>query len=196
MILKFNSEKDNLFFSSDLHCLHKNICYGTSTWDNKEESTRKFKHSNEMTNHIIDNINNTVGIEDHLFLLGDLLFNFKGVDVYTKIINRINCNNIYLLFGNHDNRANLQEAAYSSTKKIIVSDYLEIEVDKILICMLHYPMEEWNDRHGRSIHLFGHVHSRLPHGNRRIDVGIDNYFKLFGEYKPFSWKEITKLLDL
>lgn len=194
-MLKFNTENDNLYFSSDLHCLHKNICYGTSVWDDKESSTRRFDNPNQMTDIIIDNINQTVSIDSVLFLLGDLLFNFKSSETYTKIINRINCETIYILYGNHDNRNNLIEGAYSSNKKVVVLDYLEIMVDKTLVCMLHYPMEEWNDRHGKSYHLFGHVHGRIPHGNNRLDVGIDNYFKLFGSYKPFSWKEIKRLLQ-
>lgn len=194
-MLKFDSTKRDLYFSSDLHCLHKNICYGTSVWENKEETTRKFDTPNEMTNHIIDNINNMVKFEDVLFLLGDLLFNYKDPKTYERILNRINCNQIHLLYGNHDNKVNLNEAVLNSSKIITMDDYLEVTIDKSLISLFHYPIEEWNNRHGKSYHLFGHVHGRIPHSNNRLDVGIDNAYKLFGEYRPFSWKEINNLLN-
>ena len=198
-MIKFNPKKDyKIFFSSDLHGLHKNICYGTSNWDNKENSTRKFDNPNSMTDVIIDNINKLVSYDDKLFLLGDLLFHYKDVDSYIRFLNRINCNNMFLLYGNHDHRENLRQACLiinDYNKKISISDYLEIEIDGKLICMSHYPMARWNNRHNkRSYMLFGHEHGKFDNGELSLDVGIDNAFKLFREYRPFSWKEVQTIL--
>jgi calcineurin-like phosphoesterase family protein len=194
-MLKLKSSEDSqVWFSSDLHCLHKNICYGTSVWDDKETNCRRFDNPNQMTDIIIDNFNKLVQLEDHLFLLGDLLFHYKDEDTYKRLLSRFNCNNIYLLYGNHSHRNNLFKAYSEDLRIIDLQDYLEIEIDGKLICMSHYPMESWNDRHQTSYMLHGHEHGRNRIIPRRLDVGIDNYFKLFGEYKPFNWKEIKNIL--
>jgi calcineurin-like phosphoesterase family protein len=185
---------DNLYFSSDLHINHVNICYSTSSWNNKETSTRKFDSINQMNEAILCNINKIVDFNDHLFLLGDHLFRFKSVKDYETLFNRFICNNIYILFGNHCNRNNLKETCNNLEKIKFIGDYLEIEVGGKLLCMFHYPVESWNDRHQTSYMLHGHEHGKNRTIPRRLDVGIDNYFKLFGSYKPFSWKEIQKIL--
>ena len=48
-MIKLSLQKGyNIFFSSDLHGYHKNICYGTSTWSDKDEACRKFDTPEEM----------------------------------------------------------------------------------------------------------------------------------------------------
>lgn len=67
-----------------------------------------------------------------------------------------------------------------------------IQIDKTLVFMSHFPSEGVRyDK--RSIHVHGHVHGTYPNGSR-LDVGIDNAFKTLGEYKPFSWEEVKKLI--
>lgn len=193
-MLKFNITETSLWYSSDLHCLHKNICYGTSRWDNKEGNTRMFDDPNQMTDHIIGNINDLVKPDDHLFLLGDLLFHYKDVDTYLRLINRFNCNNIYLLYGNHDHRNNLAEVLKHTNKIKFLGDYLEITVNGVLFCMQHYPIENWNDRHHTSYMLHGHNHGNNRIIPRRLDVGIDSMYKLTKEYKPFSYEDILKYI--
>lgn len=193
-IIKLKEQNNNYFFSADIHGLHKNICYGTSVWEDKEKNCRKFDTPNEMTDTIINNFNSIIKKEDYLFLLGDLLFHYKDKDSYERFLNRFNCNNVFLLYGNHCHRENLKEACDNIDKVKFLGDYLEVEIDGKLICMSHYPMSRWNNRHKSSYMLFGHEHGRFDNGENSLDVGIDNYFKLFGDYKPFSWGEIKKIL--
>lgn len=193
-MLKFKGNND-IFFSSDIHALHKNICYGTSIWNDKEVSCRRFDTPNEMTNYIIDNINKQINLDSHLFLLGDLLFHYKDSDTYERLLNRFNCDNIYLLYGNHCHRENLAKSCENLSKIKYIGDYLEVEIDGKLVCLSHYPMDSWNDRHQTSYMLHGHEHGKNRIIPRRLDVGIDNYFKLFGDYKSFSWNEIRKIMN-
>lgn len=195
-MLKFKTSEDQLFWSSDIHAYHKNITRGVSKWDRLtlNESTRDFATPKEMTDHIIENINDKISFDSHLFLLGDLLFHNKSIDSYLELIDRFRCDNIYILCGNHCHRENLKEACELSNEVKFFGDYLEIEVDKVLVCMSHYPMESWNDRHGKSYMLHGHEHGNNRVIQRRLDVGVDNYFKLFRKYKPFSWEEIKDIL--
>lgn len=202
------------------HYWHKNITYGVSVWKDKENNCRRFDTTQEMSSHIVDQINKYVGQDDILIHLGD--WSFGGINNIWNFRNRIICKNIHLILGNHDksilNDRTLPNCFYTNSgyfstielenlskneaycsvgaQEIFTSvqNYLEIQIDNTLICNLHYPMQEWNDRFKRSYHLFGHVHGRIPHGNGRLDVGMDYAFKVLGEYKPFSWKDITKLL--
>lgn len=199
-MIKINSRESNIWVSSDIHGLHKNICYGTSSWDDKESSTRMFDNPNQMTDHLIDQINKYVKTTDVLFLLGDLLFHYKDVDSYKRFIMRINCLEIFMCYGNHCHRDNLNKAIeelnYESDKLISIQDYMEVQIDGRLICMMHYPIHEWNNRHKASYMLHGHSHGKWdddqPKG--RLDVGMDTAFKIFGEYRPFSWNEIKEIL--
>jgi len=193
-MLKF-ANGDNLYFTSDIHGLHKNICYGTSIWDDKENNCRKFDNPNQMTDHIIDNINKEVKPDDHLFDLGDLLFHYKDVDSYRRFLNRFTCNNIYLLYGNHAHRENLAEACYDLPKIKFIGDYLEIQVGGKLICMSHYPFTYWNDAHRESWNLFGHIHGKYVSEKKQLDVGIDSAFMVYGEYRPFSYNEIKTIMN-
>lgn len=54
----------------------------------------------------------------------------------------------------------------------------------------------WNKNHKGSIHLYGHSHANAEHtiNGKSMDVGIDNAFKIFGEYRPFGFSEILHLL--
>jgi calcineurin-like phosphoesterase family protein len=114
----------------------------------------------------------------------------------TQFRRRIICNNIHLILGNHDHHIEdldkgLQEL-FSS-----VDYYREINVGKKRLVLSHYSHRIWNGSHFGALHLYGHSHSNLehlPHG-KSMDVGVDNAFKLLGEYRPFSFKEILSFLD-
>lgn len=217
--MKLNSSDRKIWFTSDSHYWHKNITYGESVWPSKDMSTRRFDTTQEMSNHIVEQINKYVAEDDILFHLGD--WSFSGINNIWNFRKQLKVKEIHLLIGNHDNHIvknyelpNVRRVEpYSSILedgKPISGEYpdyveaqtifksvnkmLEIEIDGIGLHLLHYPLESWNSRHGKTIHLHGHTHGNLPIKEGRLDVGIDNAFKLFGEYKPFSWEEIKTLL--
>lgn len=78
----------SVFFTSDLHLGHKFVA-----------NTRKFMSVDEHDQHIIDNINEYVDRRDKLFVLGDVAFTREG---FHKLA-QVNCRNLELIFGNHDN---------------------------------------------------------------------------------------------
>lgn len=215
-MLNLKSKDRNIWFMSDSHYYHKNITYGESVWNNKETGCRRFDTTQEMSSYIVDQINKYIKQDDLVFFLGD--WSFGGINNIWNFYNRLVCKNIHFILGNHDHHIKenkiLPNCRYDNYYNIIsyqegifnpnsvrakdlflsVQYYLEVVIDEILVCLMHYPLEEWNNRHRQSYHLFGHVHGRLSHGNGRLDVGFDNAFKLFGEYKPFSWEDINRLL--
>ena len=117
-----------LFFTSDTHYNHANICTATTTWVGAENLTRKFNTLNHMNDTLVNNINELVGENDVLIHLGD--WSFGGFEKISEFRNRIICKNIHLTYGNHDhhihnNKEDIQEI-FSTTQ-----DYLFLDVGSL-----------------------------------------------------------------
>lgn len=188
-----------VFFSSDTHYNHANICKATSSWPDTSK-TRDFKSLEHMNSTVVDNINSMVGEDDILFHLGD--WSFGGFDKIKEFRNRIICKNIHLILGNHDhhienNIENIRDM-FSS-----VNHYLELkiripssvrpgEIDRFKFILCHYPIASWNGMNYGDIHLHGHVHlpknQRISEG-RAMDVGMDG-----NEYSPLGLFKVLNLL--
>jgi len=189
----------NIYFSSDLHGWHKNICKATSTWP--EGGQRDFNSVEEMNNTIIDNINKCVMLDDIFFILGDLTFGHP-YNLYV-LRSKINCKNIYVILGNHDRNLRDNKPIKSESKGLIypqslfteVINHKEIYADKQKIVMNHFAFKVWNQSHHGSWNLYGHSHGSLPPKGKQLDVGIDNAFNILGEYRPFSFDEIKSIMD-
>lgn len=180
---------ENVYFSSDLHLRHQKVIdYG-----------RDFENIEQMNTHIIDEINRTVGKNDLLVLLGDTIMIDKD---YAWFLDAINTNYVIILFGNHCGVGRLTDVFNSLqfNKLLYIGYYLELAVDKQIVCCSHYPMFNWNYQEDGSFGLHGHLHSdenplvKEIHKYKSMDVGLDSYYKIFGEYSVFSFTEIKELL--
>ena len=176
---------DNVYFSSDLHLRHEDII----------KKGRKFTDVEQMNKHIIDEINKKVGENDLLVLLGDTIMIEKD---YDWVLDQLNCNNIILLIGNHCNDLKIDNL--TNPKVIYKGYYCELVINGQIICCSHYPMFHWNYQEVGAFHLHGHLHGdtsrilRRIHRYKSMDVGIDNYYKLYGTYSIFSIQKIHKIL--
>lgn len=209
MSLKFKSKETKVFWFSDPHFYHTNICTATSEWKDKS-GCRDFVSTEAMTSYIINEINNTVGSDDVLFCLGD--WSFGGIENIKKSRDRIVCKNIHLVLGNHDHNIEgnkkfdgilLQELFTS------VSHYLKVSVDGQLIVMSHFPMISWEKSYASSWMLHGHTHGTLYNNqtiqwggddywyktSKILDVGIDSIHMLSNTYKPLSFQQIRKIMN-
>lgn len=113
-----------LWWTSDTHYGHANICSATTTWQEPNRS-RKFDSLDDMNTGLVDNINRLVGPDDILFHLGDWSFGgIKNIEIFR---NRINCKNIHLVLGNHDHHI---ERDTDNTRRLFasVNQYLELKV--------------------------------------------------------------------
>ena len=148
---------------------------------------------------ILDRINETVGVDDTLYILGD--FTFRGgkpIEYRSRII----CKDVHLILGNHDKRTN-----YEVFRDGTISGFASVQdVKEIIYCnqriyLSHYAARVWPASHKGSYMLYGHSHSKLDHEDRNsprktLDVGVDNttnYNKPFAQ--PWSFKEIQKLFN-
>lgn len=202
MKLKLESNQQ-IYFSSDTHYMHSNICRGTTKWRNDDGSipinlTRNFKTIDEMNNTLVDNINSKISENDILFHLGD--WSFGGFEYIEEFRKRIKCKNIHLILGNHDhhierNKHNIRSIFTS------VHQYLELCLVKTNVSgslthynfiLMHYPIASWNNMKRGVIHLHGHVH--LPYNQKiaagkAMDVGVDG-----NNLDPYSLTDIITIM--
>lgn len=178
---------DNVFISSDLHLRHQSVInFG-----------RDFSDLDQMNNYIIGEINRKVGKNSLLILLGDTIMVDKD---YNWFLSEIVCENVIMLYGNHCNRGRLLDAFIESDKLLYAGDYLELNIEGQIVCCQHYPSFNWNYQDQNSISVHGHLHAdendvvKEIHKYKSMDCGIDNYYKLFGEYSVFSFEQIKELL--
>ena len=197
--MKIELKKDQrIFFTSDTHYNHSNICSATTKWEGASNLTREFNSLDHMNQVLVDNINNMVGEDDILIHLGD--FSFGGFDKIQEFRSRILCKNIHLVLGNHDHHI---ERNKEGVQKLFssVQNYLRLEVRKqvtkaqtdkhIFVCM-HYPIASHHDMNQGVIHLHGHVHLpshlRIAEG-KAMDVGVDG-----NGLEPLSLGEILMIM--
>jgi calcineurin-like phosphoesterase family protein len=188
-----------LFFTSDTHYAHSNICSATTKWEGASNLTRQFDSLDKMNDTIVNNINNMVDEDDILIHLGD--FSFGGFDKIQEFRSRIVCKNIHLVLGNHDHHIERNKEGVQSLFSS-VQDYLRLEVRKpvsktmmerfTFVCM-HYPIASWHDMNQGVIHLHGHVHLpshlRIAAG-KAMDVGVDG-----NNLEPISLDEVLSLME-
>lgn len=199
--MKLTATKDqNIFFTSDTHYNHKNICRSVSNWRDEDgnvpvNQTRDFKSLDHMNDYIVNSINSKVGENDILFHLGD--WSFGGFDNIKEFRDRIICKNVHIVLGNHDhhilkNKDNIRDI-FSS-----VSQYLDLTIVRPsngrfskrstrFICM-HFPIASWDSMERGVFHLHGHLHlqkGKHIHNCRSMDVGCEG-----NDLTPVNYNDI------
>ena len=184
-----------IFITSDNHYGHQNICRGVTNWRTQDgkipiDSTRDFETIDQMNQRLVDGINNMVGQDDTLIMLGDVSFGgFENIGIF---LDRLVCKNIHLILGNHDthianNKGNIQSRFLST------QHYLEVKLNDRNFVLCHYPLQSWHGLNKGVIHLHGHSHlgRETKFGNgKRMDVGVDG-----NGLNPYSIYEIIKIMD-
>jgi len=197
--MKITLEKgQRLFFTSDTHYNHSNICRATTNWANADNLTRDFKSLDHMNTALVDNINNKVDENDVLIHLGD--WSFGGFEMIEEFRSRILCKNIHLVLGNHDqhierNKEGIQRL-FSSVNHYINLDLRrpinKATTEKFKFVLMHFPIASWDSMNTGVIHLHGHVHLpphlRIADG-RAMDVGVDG-----NDLEPISLDEVISLM--
>lgn len=148
-----------------------------------------------MDDAIIDGINANVGTDDTLWHLGDFCMagkqhNAENCKRYRK---RINCKHVNIVWGNHDRRNQMQGLFERDYDLVCV----EIPGQRARAVLCHYALAVWDGSHRGNWNLYGHSHTmaepwmneHMP-DRKSIDVGIDNAYKLLGEFRPFSLDEV------
>lgn len=177
------------FFTSDWHFNHANITGPRlSKWPS---GYRTFSSIEEMNSTILEELNMKVNKNDNLYFLGDLCFGDHTLTPFWR--KQIICDNIFWIKGNHDNH----QFKYKDNF-IWAGDVKQIKSNNQSIFLSHYKHFLWDKSHHGTWHLYGHSHASAEHWEigKSMDVGIDNYYRLFGKYSPFEFSEIKEIMDL
>lgn len=190
-----NSNSNNIFFTSDLHLGHKNVMKFCPCF-------RNFNCVDEMDNELISLWNDTVGINDEIYDLGDLSF-YRDIKKSICILKRLNGKHT-LILGNHDeiiknNKDELLQITKFDGNRLFeeIVDYKELTLkfkdDSYKLVLFHYPILEWNAGHHGSILLYGHIHDGLsPLKGRALNVGYDLHGKILHLREVISYtKDLT-----
>lgn len=190
------TEEQKIYVSSDFHLGHQR----DFVW-----KARGFNSVHEHDDGVINSVNETVRPNDILLFLGDFCLN-TTMDQFDAYIDRIKCQNILSLWGNHNNphekgvyRKIVGDSgdAYPTKYKNIVyyGHYLEVILGGQYVVLFHYPISIWNEMKHGSWMLCGHSHYGFPQTQaanlygKTLDVGWD------GHQKPWSLSEIASVMD-
>ena len=172
---------DKVWFTSDLHFWHKNIC---------KYCNRPYESVEEMNEGIIENWNRVVKDDDMVFVLGDL--GFCGIEKLKPILERLKGKK-YLVQGNHDSdkvvfkliEGNILEDSYKLTTITIEGDP---EVPEQMLTLCHFPMLDWYNKEKGAWMVHGHQH-QLPEtpscSVMHWDVGLDK-----NHMTPISFEQL------
>lgn len=188
-----------LWFTADLHLGHGNIikyCHRPHLSENESlradiEALGRWKVSRETVlrhdSALIDGINDRVGENDVLWILGD--FSLSPLEEAQAYRGRIRCREVNFVRGNHD------LPSYDSLfARVIDQGMIKHRGQKIWLN--HYPMRSWDKAFHGAWHLFGHVHGRLREedaANPRLlamDVGVDA-----NDFRPVSFAEVVAYME-
>ena len=177
-----------IWFTGDQHFRHANII---------KYCNRPFTHADEMDEALIEAWNKVVKLNDIVYHLGD--FTLSGRSDAERLFWRLN-GNIHMLFNpwHHDRRwlQGWSDCISASGTMVILEhpivvleDVEQIDGRGVPAILCHYAFEIWDRRHYGALHFHGHSHGELPQVHNRLDIGIDNAFKLIGKYRPLLLEE-------
>ncbi len=162
----------NIFFTSDTHFHHNNVI---------KYCNRPFLCKEEMNEHMIEEWNKIVGVDDFVYHLGDFSFAPRSDNEY--ILSVLNGKKI-LVAGNHDDKRVRGANGWEH-----VCNELTFQIAEYVIRCSHFP--SWKESCDHDIFLHGHCHATLPPTINVMDVGVDMAYKLLGSYRPFSLDEVV-----
>lgn len=173
------------FFTSDLHFSHKNICKFTD----RHTITSQEQHDDWLA----DLWNSQVKKSDKIWHLGDFWFG-SDYEQLAALVKRLNGQKFFIK-GNHDREKNLKKLKDDNLIQMYYQ-YEEIKIQDTSVCLFHFPITSWHKQHYGAIHLHGHCHGTLaPQQGKILDVGLDNAYKVLGEYKFFTEEDVVEYME-
>ena len=172
---------DKVWFTSDLHFWHKNIC---------KYCNRPYESVEEMNEAIIQNWNAVVKDDDIVFVLGDL--GFCGIEKLRDLLSQLK-GKIFLIQGNHDS----DKVVNKLYEEGLIKDYFKLlevtiindeECPNQQLTLCHFPMIDWYNKEKGAWMVHGHQH-QLPEtpscSVMHWDVGLDK-----NHMTPISFEQL------
>lgn len=166
----------NIFVISDTHFGHENML---NFKDRHDKPMRVFDDVHHMDEHMIERWNSVVGIQDHVYHLGDVIVRGKDCG---RLLKRLNGHK-RLVLGNHDFPKMSEYTPYF--EKIYGTRLL----DSLLLS--HIPVHPLSL--GKAIaNIHGHVHNNTApdhFGKQYLNVSVEVI-----DYTPVAWEALKKLV--
>jgi calcineurin-like phosphoesterase family protein len=149
-------------------------------WRVSEATVRR--HDEEL----LDAINSRVDKRDLLWVVGDFCMGGRQEAAHYRDL--IRCQDVRLVWGNHDRRSN-----GGVFREAIEQGMIRVGDQQVWLC--HYPCRSWDKRFHGTWHFYGHVHGRLQAEDEANpswlvkDVGVDAC-----EYRPWSFEELREYM--
>jgi calcineurin-like phosphoesterase family protein len=197
------SDKDKHFFTSDWHIYHD------PNWPIPIWKSRGYNSSKESAQIIQNTINDKVGKEDILWVMGDLFLNSSD-EQCLEWLSGLKCDNIYKLWGNHCSntfrlyrqeimnqfgRDDIEVYPITMGKVTFLGNHQEIQIGKKRIIMNHFPIHNWNHIGRASYNLHGHSHNN-DH-TRNPDFPLGKCLDCSWDWKKNVWSfdEIEEVME-
>ena len=185
-----------IYITSDFHLGHQK----DFVWE-----ARGYANPNEHTKGIVSITNEIVRPNDVLIFLGDWCLN-TTIDQFNETLDMFKCQNIYALWGNHNNPH--EKGVY----KKLVGDkfetypfkyknmtyygyYMEAILNGQYCVLCHYPIWIWNEMAHGAWMLCGHSHYGFPSTQAESDYGKILDLGWDGHNKPWTLEEIKEVMD-
>lgn len=210
-----------IYFFSDAHYGHRNICLGVSTWTDLSKC-RDFHSIEKMNMTIVKSINSIVKKDDTLYHIGD--WSFGGWENIWNFRKQIVCENIIQVNGNHDihimknkffphlekqygliyeiddkneyhtisNIKNDNDVTAHDMFSEVYDDVIKININGQIIVLSHHPLDTWEDMKNGSWHLHGHTHHDID--NSIINLNYKR-FDVGWIDKVYSFDDIKNIMD-
>lgn len=160
-----------IYFVADTHFFDDTI---------RRYENRPFSNVQEMNEKVVHNWNNTVRIEDEVYVLGDL--GNADADKMAEILNKLHGKK-YLVKGNHDNHSNAfyREVGFEEVydKPVILDGFWILSHEPLYVCE-NMPYAN----------IFGHVHNSplyKDYSKQHYCVSLERI-----QYVPISFEEIRQ----
>lgn len=206
------TEDRKVYVTSDTHFNHDK----PFIWE-----ARGYTSSKHHTDSIIEDINSLVRPNDILIHNGDLCLNTTE-EQCNVLLSRINCQNIYMIWGNHNNplwkiyqreAANFLKGLVGNDWDVVnpvpnvevyplryrnlmfMGNYMEALINGKCFIFSHYPIYVFNYMKDGAIHCCGHSHYSLP-----LSQAEDKTAKIIdvgwdGFNQPYTIKELIAIAD-
>ena len=191
------------YYIADPHFNHESL--------NVQMDCRGFADGAAMNEYMIEKWNARVRPADEVYILGDLVLGKP--DPARELISRLN-GRLYLIQGNHDLFG--RSSRYETDRFEWIAPYAEVQDEKRLVVLCHYPIAFYNGQYRRSRHgepnafmLYGHVHGSRDEElvqqlrdaaerthftdrngeDRTVPANLINCFCMYSDYTPLTLTE-------
>lgn len=156
---------------SDLHWGHKNII----------KYRREFETPQQHDEYILDNILSTVTKRDTLWLLGDICFDYSGLEKILKVGRLVN--SLHLILGNHDTDSTRRQSLIKTLMSCSDVSSVHSLYKYKHTWLSHAPIHPDELRGKYNIH--GHTHGHLIDDPRYANVCCEHV-----GYTPINYQEV------